>query len=266
MNCALTQDYNFTCDVGTGGTKELYLIELDNVTSLVESSGTITNIIKGTGKIFRKYQLVQETANFEETIVGNRQNGTIYYDQKGTIILNKQNVAVRNEILLLAKNSLIVIIRDNNKLYRLYGREQGLRLENGTASTGTAWGDRNGYTLNFTGKEPELAPFVDPTIIGSLQDNNIVITYDTLLSFASSTSDSSDGVSGTSAATDADQKFEFNAINPQVGTPASMTIKVGATTELVIDYTTDYDGAAFQYTDNAGAVHTGVFTNGTVTF
>lgn len=168
-NCALTQDYNFGCDVGTGGTKELWLIELGNINSFTESSGTITVITKATGKVFRKYQLVQETANFQEDIVGNRANGTIYYDQKGVIVLNKQNVAVRNEILLLAMNLLTIIIHDNNDTYRLLGRQFGLRLETGSAATGTGWGDRNGYTLNVSGKEPALAPFVDPAVIATLQ-------------------------------------------------------------------------------------------------
>lgn len=167
--CALTQDYSFGCDVGTGGTKEIWLIELDNIISVTESSGTLTAITKAPGKIFRKYQLVLETANFQEGIVGNRQNGTIYYDQKGTIILNKQQVSVRNEILLLAINRLAMVIHDNNDTYRLYGRQFGLRVETGSADTGTAWGDRNGYTLNFTGKEPQLGPFVDSAVIATLQ-------------------------------------------------------------------------------------------------
>lgn len=168
-NCALTQDYNFGCAVGTGGTKEMWIMELGNVASFTESSGTLTAITKTTGSIFRKYQLVQETANFQEDVVGNRQNGTIYYDQKGTIVINRQNVAVRNEILLLAMNLLVIVIHDNNDTYRLLGRQFGLRLETGSATTGTAWGDRNGYSLNFDGKEPQLAPFVDPAVIATLQ-------------------------------------------------------------------------------------------------
>lgn len=169
LNCALTSDYSFGCDVGTGGTKEAYLIELNNVTALTESSGTITAITKASGKIFRKYQLVQETANFDETITGNRQNGTLFYAQKGLIVINKQNVAVRNEIILLSRNYLIMIIKDNNDTYRLYGRQYGLRLISGSASTGTAWGDRNGYSLEFTGNEPEPAPFVQDSVIATLQ-------------------------------------------------------------------------------------------------
>lgn len=168
-NCALTQDYSFGCDVGVGGTKEMYMIELENISAFTESSGTLTAITKMTGKVFRKYQLVLETANFEEDITGNRANGTLFYGQKGTIILNKQQVAMRNEILLLAKNRLVVIIKDNNLTYRLLGREFGLMLQTGTATTGTAWGDRNGYTLNLTGSELELAPFVDPSVIATLQ-------------------------------------------------------------------------------------------------
>ena len=168
-NCALTSDYSFGCDVGIGGTKEAYLIELENIASYTESSGTLTAITKVTGKVFRKYQLVLETANFEEDIEGNRQNGTLAYAQKGTIIINKQNVAVRNEILLLAKNRLVIVIKDNNQTYRLFGREYGLMLQTGNAATGVAWGDRNGYTLNFTGKELELAPFVTDAVIATLQ-------------------------------------------------------------------------------------------------
>jgi hypothetical protein len=169
VGCALTQDYSFGCDVGIGGTKECYIIELENVTAFTEASGVLTGITKASGKVFRKYQLVQETANFEETITGDRKNGTLFYPQKGSIVLNKQQVAVRNEILLLAKNRLLVIIKDNNGTYRLFGREYGLMLQGGTASTGTAWGDRNGYSLEFTGNELELAPFVQESVIATLQ-------------------------------------------------------------------------------------------------
>ena len=170
MACALTQDYSFSCDTGSGGVaKEIYLIEDENITSLTESSGTITVVTKAAGKIFRKYQLVQETASFEEAIAGNIQNGTLFYDQKGSIVINKQNVAMRNEILLLAKARLVIIIKDNNSTYRLFGRTGGLKLTTGNAGTGTGFSDRNGYTLEFTGKESELAPFVADAVIATLQ-------------------------------------------------------------------------------------------------
>jgi hypothetical protein len=168
-SCALTSDYTFGCDVGAGGVKESYIIEKGNIASYTESSGTLTAITKVTGAVFRKYQLVLETAFFDEAITGNRQNGTNFYAQSGTIVINKQQVAVRNEILLLAKNQLVIVTKDNNGAYKLYGRDDGLMLLGGGANTGTAWADRNGYTLNFTGNERELAPFVTDAVIATLQ-------------------------------------------------------------------------------------------------
>lgn len=74
------------------------------------------------------------------------------------------------------------------------------------------------------------------------------------------------GVTATAAATDADQGFEFNAISPRVGTPATMTIKKATVEELVLDFTSDYLGSPFRYTDKAGIVHTGTFVDGEVNY
>lgn len=109
--------------------------------------------------------------------------------------------------------------------------------------------------------------------ISTTAESPVSASYDTALTFASSVSDDSDGVGGTVGSTDADLKFEFDAITPQVGTPASMTIEVDDVEVIVIDFPTDYTGQPFRFTDAAGVVHnssagtpaTG-FYNGTVNF
>lgn len=169
MACALTQGYTLDCREGIGGLKEVYIIELANVSSITESSGVVTAITKATGKRFWKYSLVRETSNAVETITGNEQNGTIFYDQTVNIILNKRQASVRNEVMLLAKNFLMIVGVENNGKAFLYGREQGLQLLSGSAETGTAWGDRNGYTLPFNGKEEELAPEVEASVLTGLE-------------------------------------------------------------------------------------------------
>lgn len=174
MACALTQGYTLDCREGIGGIKEVYIIELLNVTAMTEVSGVITAITKETGKRFWKYSLVRETSNATETITGNEQNGTLYYAQQVQLILNKRQASVRNEVMLLAKNNLILIVVENavpgvnNKAW-LFGKTQGLILSQGTSDTGTAWADRNGYTLPFTGNEPELAPEVQYSLLASLE-------------------------------------------------------------------------------------------------
>jgi len=103
-----------------------------------------------------------------ETITASVENGTVYYAQELSIILNKLQANTRNEILLLAKNNLLAVVQDANDKYWLLGKVQGLDITGGTSTTGTAQGDRSGYTLTFTGGEKELAPEVASSVISTL--------------------------------------------------------------------------------------------------
>ena len=147
----------------------MYLIELGNINSVTESSGVVTAITKASGKIFRKYALIRETSMAEEKLVGNRANGTVYYSQQLQIVLNKRQANTRNEIMLLAQNLLAAVVIENTGKAFLYGRVSGLMLDAADSPTGTAWGDRNGYTLTFTGNETALAPEVQASVITGLQ-------------------------------------------------------------------------------------------------
>lgn len=107
--------------------------------------------------------------------------------------------------------------------------------------------------------ERALSPIFDTSAGGA------PTTYDTLIGPYTATpltKSGAGGVSGTVSATDADQKFEYNAISSPIGTPATMNIKVSAVLEIVIDFPTDYIGQFFKYTDKAAAIHIGQFING----
>lgn len=168
MACALTQGYSLDCRDSLGGITEVYFIEFSNVSAVTEASGVVSAITKGSGKVFRKYQLVPATSSLTENINANVQNGTVYYAQELSIILNKLQANTRNEILLLAKNILMAVVTDNNGKYWLLGRTNGLNVTGGSGSTGTAQGDRSGYTLTFSAMEAQLAPEVSSSIIAGL--------------------------------------------------------------------------------------------------
>lgn len=146
----------------------MWLIASGNVTSITEASGIVSAITKSAGKVFYKYELVKNTGSLTETITTSVENGTVFYAQELSVVLNKLQANTRNEILLLAKNTLLVVVQDANDKYWLLGRVAGLDVTGGTAATGTATGDRNGYTLTFTGNEKELAPEVNSSIIAGL--------------------------------------------------------------------------------------------------
>jgi hypothetical protein len=168
MPCNLTQNITIDCKDSIGGLKEVLFIEFDNVTTITEASGVVTAITLATGKQFRRYQLPKETGFFTEAPNASVQNGTIFYQQELTVVINKMQANTRNEIQLLAQNRLISIALDLNGKYWLLGREQSLDLTGGEGGSGTAHGDRNGYTRVFTGQERQMAPEVTSGIIAAL--------------------------------------------------------------------------------------------------
>jgi formyltetrahydrofolate synthetase len=154
MPCALTQGFILDCKESLGGVKSVRFVEFDNVASIAYAAGVATLTMVASKK-FWKYNQVRETSSFTETITANVQNGTIFYQQEVTVIINKLAAATRNEILLLAKNRLMAIVEDMNGNFWLLGAKNGLDITSGNSATGTASGDRNGYTLTFQAMEAD---------------------------------------------------------------------------------------------------------------
>jgi hypothetical protein len=168
MPCALTQGYTLDCRDSLGGITEVYFIASSDITSTTEASGVITALVKTAGKRFYKYELTKGTSMFTENVASSVQNGTLYYTPELTIILNKLQANTRNEILLLAQNRLVAVAKDNNGKFFMLGKTRSLDLTAGSASSGTAEGDRSGYTLTFAGAEPALAPEVNSAVAAAL--------------------------------------------------------------------------------------------------
>ena len=77
---------------------------------------------------------------------------------------------MQKRIYTMAKNpDLRIILETNNGSqdgvgkYFLLGQYNGLTLSGGTAQSGTAFGDKNGYTLTFTSQEPTPASEIQYT-------------------------------------------------------------------------------------------------------
>ena len=166
MACALTQGFSLDCRDSIGGVKAVWFIAHANVTTVTQASGVVT-AITDTGSWY-KYNLVKNTASLTENITGSVENGSVLYAPELNIIINKLQANTRNEILLLAQNTLMAIVQDQNNKYWLIGLQNGVDLTTGSAATGVAGGDRNGYSLTFTGTEPALAPEVQSSVVSGL--------------------------------------------------------------------------------------------------
>ena len=116
------------------------------------SSGVVT-IASGSQTDWYLYNLEKETATASQKQTGNAQNGTSFNDQSMTIILNKMDAAMQNEIKVLVQSRLQVAVKFNDGTYWLFGYQNGMDITTADGSTGTAFGDRNGYTISLVGKE-----------------------------------------------------------------------------------------------------------------
>ena len=159
--CDITSGFLLGCRDNTGGLKNIYILS-GSIDTVSGTTGLIS-ALSGSGE-FYKFELTRQTGDFTETINSNVENGTIYYEQVANAPFHKLQSATRNQVRVLAKNpNLKVIVETNNGsedgvgVFFLLGQTRGLSLSGGQGQTGTAFGDLNGYTLTFTGQEPEPA-------------------------------------------------------------------------------------------------------------
>ena len=172
MACtALTKGRGLDCNRISGGIKFVYFGVYDQFTAPIETTGlpvtdgVVTDLEMGTNDLYR-YTMPLGVASLTDTIVGSRENGTIYYTPSLSVILNRLTKEDQNQIKLLGATKLVCFAQLNATLPTktdvivALGVTNGMELNAGTMDSGAAWGDRGGYTLTFDGMEASPFPMV----------------------------------------------------------------------------------------------------------
>lgn len=153
MACQIINGSEIDCRDSAAGIKEIYIAEYNNVASYTESSGVATAIsMVGSTKFFT-FQMEKENAELSDIATGSLENGTLFWTPELKFTMKKLSAAKRNALKILAQLRLVVIVLDQNGLYWIVGRHNGLDLLTYTQMTGKAMGDLSGYELTLTGKE-----------------------------------------------------------------------------------------------------------------
>ena len=169
MGCTLTNGYSLgNCVVSNGGVYTTYIAGHEKGIVYSTGTGNQVNGYDGTSisLTFKEFEQDVEIADSSETLVVSRENGTRFYEQSVSITLHYGSDAAANDTLRdtleeLSKGNMVVIVKENSGIHKLYGAENGLRVTTGESGSGKAFGDLNGITLTLTGKEPEAAAIVD---------------------------------------------------------------------------------------------------------
>ena len=159
MACELTRSRGLDCKDIMGGVKNIYFAQHEDLT-ITHSAGALTQIAGAGGYSdgYYRYKIPKGQASMVETIQSSTENGTVFYEGVINLKLHKLTLDDRNEIKLLAQNRLIVFVElyqqtaGKNEIWA-FGVENGCELTAGTANSGAAFGDMNGYDLTFTSME-----------------------------------------------------------------------------------------------------------------
>lgn len=167
MSCYISAGVQLGCSDGIGGIKKIYVVGGGGAVTgyTYDANGAITGATSTTGTTLYGFELKRNTSSLTQNTTKNFENGTIYFEQVLTAIMYKYDQEKRNQLKVLSQNDNIQIVAiDQNDVQYLLGQVNGMYLSGGSAATGTAFGDRNGMELIFTGQEHEPAR----VILGSL--------------------------------------------------------------------------------------------------
>ena len=144
------------CAANMGGIKVVYLANHSDVTSLTEASGAITAVTMASSKKFYKYEFQPGTSSLSSNYAVNAENGTKYVESDLLMVFNRMDTTKRLEITAMAQGALVAIVEDNNGNMWYLGHDDPVFLNAGDGLTGTARGDRNGYSVTLRDTSIEM--------------------------------------------------------------------------------------------------------------
>ena len=161
------------CKDALGGIKRIYVAEwVDGIWEDIASG----EVAGSTAAItFYTYDMTRGSGSLNQTITSDLAAGTVFFDQVCSVTFNKAAASDITEISNLVKGRMAVLVEDNNGNWFVMGHQNGVEVSGGTAQTGTAAGDQNGFTLEFSAQEVAPAPFLALTS-GAPTDTDITIT------------------------------------------------------------------------------------------
>ena len=167
MACILASGIALGCKDSLGGIKEAYIASFDSATTYTYDADDIIDTVTGGGNFFTFAQR-NEQGEFTQTGNHSVENGTNFWTQAVNLIFSKNDADNRNVLKVLAQSTLLIIVKDQNNLYWTVGQENGADLVSSTIGAGKAYGDLNGSTVSFEGKESAPARQMSQTAFDSL--------------------------------------------------------------------------------------------------
>ncbi len=159
MACDLTGGRKKPCKDAVGGVVKVHFVDFGDLATVTVGSNDEITDMSGTFS-YSTYD-VKGNSSLESNINSSIENGTTFFEQVTNLTLHKMTKEDNKELKLMTYGRPHVFVQTFDNKVLLVGREHGAEVTGGTAVTGTAMGDLNGYTLTLTANETTLPNFVD---------------------------------------------------------------------------------------------------------
>jgi len=166
MACLLTTGRKVPCKSAVGGLKAVYFHDKIDVSQLVPTitAGEIVSFTPSEPADWYKFDL-KGTSSLDTALTSSRENGTTFYESTLQIELTYLDVATQEEIKLLAHAMPNVAVEDYNGNFFFLGLYHGCEVTAGNIVTGSAMGDKSGYSLTFIAQETAPPYFISSGLI-----------------------------------------------------------------------------------------------------
>lgn len=157
------------CEPSMGGILEVLLANKEDVTAVSLTADKITTITMASSAKFKSYHFNKETGSITSNFVIDRSTGANYVQTDLVMIFNRMQTAKRIEVSAMAQNDLVALVHDANGSWWYLGYDDAVTASAGDAQSGTARGDRNGYSVTLQDTSKALPYEVDADIIDALR-------------------------------------------------------------------------------------------------
>lgn len=137
------------CKNSVGGVKDIWIADRAEITDITvdTTSETITAIKEPK---FAHWSFRPETASLNSTSNIDNAAGTQYVSTELALQFSRMESVKRLQIKAATVGDFAIIVRDGNDKLHFLGYDNPISVTAGTATTGTAMGDFNGYNITFT--------------------------------------------------------------------------------------------------------------------
>lgn len=156
------------CQPSMGGIVEALAINKEYIDAVIVEEGVISEISLSEEEKFKAFHFARNTGSMTSTYTIDPATGVRYVTTDLVLQFNRMETAKRVEMSALAQNELVLVVKDANGKYWLLGKDEPVMATAGEGVTGTARGDRNGYSITLQDTSLEMPYEVKAEIVANL--------------------------------------------------------------------------------------------------